>query len=197
MTEVWKEVPGSSYYEISDHGRMGSWNNNSGFGSGRRRERRTLKPKLHDGYLRVRLCEDEAPDRDVFVHQLVLEAFVGPCPEGMEARHLDGSRDNNHLSNLCWGTRSENQADSIAHGTHNILDNRGERCAMSKLTEPEVREIRRLWATGEHRQWALAERFGVTQSTISHIVLLKSWKYLEEDSNDRQEQAPSRPHKGL
>lgn len=29
------------------------------------------------------------------VHRLVMEAFVGPCPEGMEVRHLDGDASNN------------------------------------------------------------------------------------------------------
>lgn len=53
-----------------------------------------------------------------FVHRLVLEAFVGPCPEGMECRHLDGNPANNKLDNLKWGTRKENQDDSKRHGTH-------------------------------------------------------------------------------
>lgn len=50
------------------------------------------------------------------VHRLVLEAFVGKCPDGFEARHLDDDPENNFLSNLAWGTRSENMKDAYANG---------------------------------------------------------------------------------
>src|SRR5690606_11217835 len=52
------------------------------------------------------------------VHRLVMEAFVGPLPEGMEVRHLDDDPDNNALSNLVYGTRSENLEDRVRLGTH-------------------------------------------------------------------------------
>jgi hypothetical protein len=53
-----------------------------------------------------------------FVHRLVLAAFVGPCPEGMEVRHLDGNPANTRLANLRYGTHSENELDKVRHGTH-------------------------------------------------------------------------------
>jgi hypothetical protein len=43
--------------------------------------------------------------RKLYVHRAVLMAFVGPCPEGHEARHLNGEPNDNRLSNLCWDTR--------------------------------------------------------------------------------------------
>jgi len=49
---------------------------------------------------------------------MVLEAFVGPCPEGMECCHRDGNPANNHVGNLYWGTRSENLYDAVRHGAH-------------------------------------------------------------------------------
>lgn len=53
-----------------------------------------------------------------YVHRLVLEAFVGPCPEGMECRHFpDRDTANNHLGNVSWGTRQQNMADKKIHGT--------------------------------------------------------------------------------
>lgn len=51
------------------------------------------------------------------VHVLVALAFHGPRPEGMEVRHLDGTRTNNRPENLAWGTHSENMQDKVAHGT--------------------------------------------------------------------------------
>jgi hypothetical protein len=52
------------------------------------------------------------------IHRLVLQAFVGPCPAGQECCHGDGDPSNNVLSNLRWGTRSDNRRDSVGHGTH-------------------------------------------------------------------------------
>jgi hypothetical protein len=51
-----------------------------------------------------------------FIHRLVLEAFVGPCPEGKECCHKNDIADDNNLVNLYWGTRSENIADAFKNG---------------------------------------------------------------------------------
>lgn len=70
-------------------------------------------------YRHVNLTPPEGGKYQTFkVHRLVLTAFVGPCPEGMECRHLDGDAANNRLSNLCWGTREENIADSKRNGVY-------------------------------------------------------------------------------
>ncbi len=113
--------------------------------------------------------------RSFYVHRLVLEAFVGPCPGGMECRHLDGDTSNNYLTNLCWGTCQENQMDRVRHGT----SNRGERCAASKLTTEKVLKIRELWATGKYTQRQIAGMFGMKrQSLISQIVRRVTWRHI-------------------
>lgn len=77
---------------------------------------RPLKPILRkDGYQRVCLRK-EGKAYDFLVHRLVLETFIGPCPDGMECLHMDGNKQNNSLDNLRWGTREENVQDSIRHG---------------------------------------------------------------------------------
>ena len=72
------------------------------------------KPASH-GYPTVGLHRD-GKRHFRLVHRLVLQAFVGHCPKGMECRHLDGDQINNRLENLQWGTRTENMADMIRHG---------------------------------------------------------------------------------
>lgn len=52
------------------------------------------------------------------VGNLVLEAFVGPRPEGMVGCHWDDDHGNNRLENLRWGARSDNGHDSVRNGTH-------------------------------------------------------------------------------
>jgi len=107
------------------------------------------------------------------VHRLVLEAFVGPCPDGMEGCHNDGNPLNNALSNLRWDTRKANMADRGAHGrTH-----QGSRVSMSKLTEADVVAIRAAHEAGELNT-DLAIRYNVSKLTISKIVNRRSWKHI-------------------
>ena len=76
-----------------------------------------MKPRRHSaGYLQMALRRD-GEYVYFLLHRLVLETFVGPCPEGMECLHADGDKHNCELSNLRWGTREENVQDSIKHGT--------------------------------------------------------------------------------
>lgn len=51
-------------------------------------------------------------------HVLLLEAFVGPRPKGLQACHTNGDAFDNQLENLRWDTAGANQRDSVAHGTH-------------------------------------------------------------------------------
>jgi hypothetical protein len=70
------------------------------------------------GYLGVTLCATAAGIDKVtrHVHELVAEAFHGPCPEGQEVRHLNGNRFDNAARNLGYGTALQNAADREAHG---------------------------------------------------------------------------------
>ena len=63
----------------------------------------------------VSLCR-ESRVRDFRVHRLVLEAYVGPCPKGLEGCHFDDNKTNNHLSNLEWDTPSTNAFDAVRNG---------------------------------------------------------------------------------
>ncbi len=106
------------------------------------------------------------------VHTLVLNAFVGPCPEGMECCHNDGDFTNNYVDNLRWDTHQENQRDMVKHGTTNFMP--GEIHPNAKLTVEQVREIRKMYASGEWSQKRLAEHFGV--SSIQSILEGKVWR---------------------
>lgn len=122
------------------------------------------------GHCFVRLRKDGKSIKK-YVHRLVLEAFVGPCPERMECRHLDNNPMNNNLRNLAWGTKAENEADKIGNQT----TNRVERNGMSKLTVKEVEEIRARYAAGGMSQLALGKEYGVSDGTVCNIVQNKSW----------------------
>lgn len=75
-----------------------------------------LKPSRHNmGYLQTYIPEIK---RQKLTHRLIAEAFLGPCPAGMEVRHADGTRTNNQPSNLCYGSTRDNAQDAMRHGTH-------------------------------------------------------------------------------
>ncbi len=76
-------------------------------------------PPLWDGHLRCTLtCGNSRRKRNAKVHILVLEAFVGPRPLGLEGCHDDGDPANNRLTNLRWDTPSSNAVDRVRHGHH-------------------------------------------------------------------------------
>jgi hypothetical protein len=111
--EKWLATPsGTGPYEVSNLGRVRSFARSwlPGF---------VMRQWLHgSGYLVVKLSCPDGVDRTYQVHQLVAASFAGPRPEGQQVRHLDGSRTNNVVSNLAYGTRSENTLDAVRHGTN-------------------------------------------------------------------------------
>lgn len=122
--EEWRDIPGyEGYYQASSHGRVRGLDRvieHSGTGKARIRGRILSPGKRKTGHLIVNLRRGGGA-RTVPVHRLVLEAFVGPRPEGMECCHWDDNPANNHLSNLRWDTPSSNEQDKIRNGgDHNV-----------------------------------------------------------------------------
>jgi len=170
--EEWRLIGGFPGYEVSSLGRVRCWNpiNRNAFPP---RESRMLRPGRHSaGYLTVCLVAS-GKHRSRYVHRLVLEAFVGPSPSGMECRHRDGDRQHNVLSNLAWGTCGDQVDDRRRHGT---LE-RGEAHHASKLTEQQVREIRRTRGTVTETAWA--DRLGVNPGAIYDARSGRNWKWVE------------------
>jgi hypothetical protein len=109
-----------------------------------------------------------------YVHELVLTAFVGPRPVGMETCHNDGNPLNNHLTNLRWDTHQANQLDRNRHGTSNA----GERHGMHKLTEEDVRNIRKMALSGRYKHEEIANKFGIHKKYVGTIKNRKIWKHV-------------------
>lgn len=114
--EKWKTIPGyEGRYEVSDLGSVRSLDRKDT--RGRRRKGRVMSLRRQpSGHLTVSLCNGQ--QRSFPVHRLVLLAFVGPCPDGMEACHENDVPDDNRLANLRWDTRSANVMDSVRNGLH-------------------------------------------------------------------------------
>lgn len=119
--ERWLPIPGyEGHYEVSDHGRVRSLDRVTPGKDGANRpfRGRLLKPRPQRfGHLKVVLYSGKGQKRQRYVHQLVLEAFVGKRPDGAITCHNNGDPSDNRVENLRWGTHSENTTDRISHGT--------------------------------------------------------------------------------
>lgn len=116
----YRHIDGFPGYRVGNNGSV--WRQWVNCVKGRIR-RDTWKPmKLavnNKGYFSVNLTPEQGGKYQTFrVHRLVLAAFVGPCPEGMECRHLNGVHTDNRLENLAWGTQEENRDDNRRMGRY-------------------------------------------------------------------------------
>lgn len=134
--------------------------------------------RVHPGsggyaYLTVRRPGKVTPAK-LRVHVAVLLAWIGPKPVGMEGRHGDGDLLNNTVGNLSWSTHAANIGDKARHGT--LL--RGSAVGNAKLTEDDVRAMRRAWPATSLSE--LARRHGVSKSATAAAVAGKTWSHVRE-----------------
>lgn len=107
--EEWRPIDGFPGYEVSNLGHVLSR---------RRRSPRVLSPNPNQwGYLMVTMTRADGRPCSRTVHRLVADAFLGPCPDGMEVCHNDGDKTNNAPANLRFDTKSANALDRVRHGT--------------------------------------------------------------------------------
>lgn len=119
------------------------------------------------GYLKVRGVRARA-------HRIAWELAHGRrIPEGMVIRHRCDRPACCNPAHLALGTHADNVADRVARGRSRYVH--GERHGGAKLSEQQVGQLREMYAAGGIRQADLAQRFGVSQGTVSHIVNRKGW----------------------
>lgn len=170
MTEVWKQLNRFPAYAVSSLGRIKRIKPGRSTKSGR-----ILKQIFHAkiGYNMVNLSIG-GKITQIFVHQLIAEAFLGQCPPGQEVNHKDTDKINNNQSNLEYVSRKQNTIHAAKHGL--IVGKKGEECNMSKLTKNDVTEIIFL-IRKKLTQKQIANRFQVDPSTISRIKNGYNWRW--------------------
>lgn len=161
--EIWKPVVGSDMHEVSSLGLVRTWKNGKW---GRATAPRLMKIYFgNNGYGRVTI---NGASR--LVHHLVLESHIGPRPDGHEGAHGDGDKGNNSLANLRWATALGNGSDNARLGV-----SKGTLHGMHKLTEDDVREIRKY----EKTYAAYAAQYGVSVATIQRVIKRKGWTHVQ------------------
>lgn len=172
--EIWKWVVGyEGFYKVSNHGNI------KGFMClfGKRKIPRILKIFFtKSGYKRICLCKGGIKKQER-IHRLVLSAFIGPRPEGMEGCHIDGDKANNQLDNLKWDTHLNNMRDKQTHGTQT----NGEDMWMSKLNGKKIEDILYMRKKGIILK-DIANKYNVSISNISNITTGKIWKNITKTS---------------
>lgn len=168
--EIWKPVVGyEGLYEVSDLGRV----------------RRVSASPYHpvnpnsdmcgsqdrNGYRVVTLSSNLAC-RNVGVHRLVAQAFLGPRPPDHITHHRNGSKADNRAANLEWVTPRQNSHHAVTTGLQ--PDHRGEANPAAKLTRAKVAVIRSLRGLVSERH--LAQEFGVSHGAIHDIQTRRRWK---------------------
>lgn len=179
MAERWASVPNwEDLYEASDLGRIRSLDRVVFNALCRTRtvHGRVLKPtiKKRRKNRRVVLLSDCGRRRYATVARLVLEAFIGPCPEGMECCHANDDPGDNRLANLRWDTHANNIRDSLTNGGRCM----GERHRCAKMTGGKVRVARAMHTSGQFAVNALSKIFSISNPAMKNILERRAWKHV-------------------
>lgn len=167
--ERWKNIDIKPFihYQVSDHGRI----------------RRFYKGKVNylkggfdtNGYHYVKLSF-KGTQQNKSVHRLVAKTFIRNPKQKPQVNHKDGDKTNNYFKNLEWATAEEQMNHS-----YNVLGNKaanGERKKKSsKLTENDVREIRR--RAGKISNIELSKIYNISQSYVSDVIRRVTWKHVK------------------
>lgn len=162
IEEVWMQVKGfEGLYEISNTYKIISLI-----------KQRLLKISNKDGYGVVRITDYDNKPHMKRVHVLMAIAFI-PNPNNYPlVRHLDDNKSNNTLSNLAWGTKSENALDAIKNKKAKVSENHHR----AKLSSQNILDIKRMFNEGKTRE-ELANLFGVSKRHISAVKNETKRKY--------------------
>lgn len=161
----WKPIPNFSSYDVSSCGKIRSYRS----GQAMLLSGGKIAGKM--GYVRFTLVSDAGQKCIRYLHQIVLEAHIGPRPKGMLALHRDGDVNNNKISNLYWGTYEENMADRSAHGRGGA----GSKNPNARISHDDAQAIVAGYFIDRKKQVELSRMFGVSQAHISRVVRGTSW----------------------
>ncbi len=182
--ESWKPVVNfEGYYEVSDMGRVRSLGRRirSAITHSKKQYRR---PRILRGgtvggrYRNISFCV-EGVETTWLVHKIVMEAFVGPTPDGLEINHKNGNKQDNRLDNLEFVTHKTNMIHARETGL--LVTPRGEASGGAILNNAQVSVIQTLLATSTLSYTQIAKAFGVSRTTISQINAGRTWRHLLGD----------------
>ena len=118
MKEVWKDIKGyENLYQVSNYGNVKSLDRYIKNKNGKMQfyNEKILRPNDSKGYLKVTLSKNNR-QRTFRIHVLVAKTFISNPENKPEVNHKDGNKHNNHIDNLEWNTRRENEIHAYQKG---------------------------------------------------------------------------------
>lgn len=174
--EQWIELQGNrEIYEISNYGSIRTKDRDGARGY-KVKGHVLSKRENSNGYLRCRM-NLTGELKEYLVHRLVAEYFI-PNPENKAyVNHIDGNKHNNHVENLEWVTKSENEKHAHKIGLKHATPLKGEKHGGRIFDWKTIRKIRKEYIKGDknYGQCALARKYGTSQAHIYNIVNNKNW----------------------
>jgi hypothetical protein len=107
-------------------------------------------------------------------HRVAYMLAHGDIPSGHQVLHRCDNPPCVNPDHLFTGSNMENVADMVAKGRNR----RGEAAAISKLSEDQVRAIRR----DGRPQDQIASAFGISQANVSLVKNRKSWAHVHDET---------------
>jgi hypothetical protein len=170
MNEIWKPVASlENKYEVSSLGNV-----RRAVGGQATQAGRLIVPMNNRGYARFAPSVNGKQCLRT-VHRLVVEAFIGD-PRGMQINHRNGIKHDNRLENLEVCTAAENtrhKFEVLGYPMPKPPPSKGEENGRAKLNDACARAIKILSLEG-WTQTRIAELFGVSQTSISRVLLGKT-----------------------
>lgn len=166
--ERWRSIPDYPGYEVSDRGRVRSYYAQNGKAWHIAKTPQRILSPTRVGYKKVSLQHKNGERHIRHVAHLVLLAFKGDCPDGMEVCHNDNNKHNNCLDNLRYDTHFNNMQDSV--GMKKSFPGR-------KLTKEDVLAIRKKYNEGTLSRAELAQEFNISQAAISSVCTGRTYKW--------------------
>ena len=123
------------------------------------------------GYGRIRIGQ-----RLYLAHRVAFIRAYGLIPEGQYVCHQCDNPACCNPEHLFLGTQFDNMADMYRKGREpNKL---GQKNPAAKLTDDDVRQIRKMYAAGGVSYSALGRKFGVSTVMIGLIVRREKWQHI-------------------
>lgn len=180
---VFEGVENPPHYEVSNYGRLRSFQSASATRAGIQANQPTgkfIKGSVIQGYRSLNI-RSAGKTLNRYVHKLVAEHFVKQeKPDQVFVIHLDHDKLNNYHLNLRWVTKDE----MIEHNRNNpSLKNRQlpRQTRNYKLTESKVRIIKKLLLNDKNRLKMIAKQFGITHTQLNRIRSGENWKHVTLD----------------
>lgn len=179
VNEQWKTIDFQTNlkhckYEVSNLGRIKSFAKDKDKG-------KVIQGSNISGYksmmVRFRDKDNNVVTQQHYIHRLVAEVFIPKKNKDQHyVIHLDYDKQNNAVYNLQWAT----EAELVAHNNKNPLVLK-KRVTGYKLTESDVKVIKKLLKSNKTRLSMIAKRFGITHTQLNRIRSGENWGHVKID----------------